>query len=237
MKIGQKITDPVNDEEIEVYQNIQIVRARGKEQAGTIIEITMVDGVLHSVDDQPSYRQFDEESGQDLKLIWHANGMMSRSGDKPSMLSYFDNGNLCARCWCINGKGHRLAGPSLEEFSENGRPVTIQYQKNGQDYHSDGPAFLQIDEDTGITTYEYWRTDISCNETHREDGPARILRDAETGIATETVWVQRGLLFRPDGLEPVVYRNAQTGKVTERSWSHRLYKSPPKSSLLPDYNL
>ena len=236
MKIGQKITDPVTDEEIEVYQNFQFVRAKGIEQAGTIIEMTMVDGVLHSVDDNPSYRVFDEETGQDHHLAWHKNGLMSRSDGKPTMLMYFDNGNLCTRCWCVDGKGHRVGGPYLEEFSENGRPVTIHYQQNGRDYRPDGPAFLEINEETGITFFEYWCTDISCDNSHREDGPAHIGRDSETGIITESVWVQRGLLFRPDGQEPVIYRDGQTGKITKKSWSHRLYESPPKSSLFPEYN-
>ena len=38
--------------------------------------------------------------------------------------------------------------------------------------------------------------------------------DHETGIAPEAAWVQKGLLFRRDGLEPVIYRNTQTGIET-----------------------
>lgn len=95
---------------------------------------------------------------------------------------YHDNGLICIESYFgFSDHFHRLDGPAITEWDENGQKICEKYIIDDLYHREDGPAILRWHPDGSIRYHGYFFED----ELHREDGPARITWDAKGNIESE----------------------------------------------------
>jgi hypothetical protein len=87
------------------YKHVQ----RRKSACGA--NLTYVNGLLHSVCDEPSYVYNDTPFMEEL--MWHRNGLPHRDNDAPAFVRNLTYRNTLCEGWALHGVFHRAGQPAL----------------------------------------------------------------------------------------------------------------------------
>lgn len=89
--------------------------------------------------------------------------------------------------WCLlNGRFHRLDGPAVVDYYEDGVKVAYEaWWSNGKQHCRDRPAIVNYYED-GTVEYEGWYRD---DKLHREDGPAVTACHRDGSVKYQEWWL------------------------------------------------
>lgn len=132
----------------------------------------------------------------DLRAIEHTkNGVYHRLRG-PAMVRYYENGKKEEEEWWCNGVHHRNDGPSTRYWCHNGDLGFMAFYVHGKRHRVGAPAIQEWF--AGVLGIEYW---YQHGEYHREDGPAKIHRNCDGNITKEK-WYIRGRELTPEEIEP-----------------------------------
>ena len=79
--------------------------------------------------------------------------------DGPAIQRFYDNGQLLRAQYYINGKRHREDGPASQHFYTGGQLADVSYWLNGKMHRLDGPAHQGFYDDGQIEYEEYYIND------------------------------------------------------------------------------
>ncbi len=175
-------------------------------------------GLLHSFDDYPSYvYNYDNN----IKYIWHINGVIHRDHDKPAYLQTTPNNDQFIKyIWFINGKIKRLNDlPSEIIYVKDSEGVEYTWRKDDKLHREDDkPAYIMISKDgSQIIKHMKW---VLNGRVHRDyDKPADIyLVDGIIDRYEEFTWYRFNTEHR-DHIRPsrVGYLNKTLVKLEYRT--------------------
>lgn len=103
-----------------------------------------------------------------------------------------NTGHVSAEHWLLDGKGESPPGdrPSTVLFDEQGRVRTLIWKHLGETHRNDGPAWIDVDPDSGVHLLEQFFRNGQCHRDARM--PARISRSTETGEITQLRYFEHG---------------------------------------------
>lgn len=108
--------------------------------------------------------------------------------DGPALVEYYQNGVTKSEEWFIKGKCHRLDDPATIEYDDTGRILIERWYVNDKAHRINGPAFI-IYHPNGTIVFEAW---YNNNIPHRVGGPATIWYNAYGSISKEE-WYNDGI--------------------------------------------
>jgi len=125
--------------------------------------------------------------------------------------AYGSTGRLREETWYVDGKDHRVDGPSCRRWDEAGRLWMETWRVAGKDHRVDGPALRWWDE-VGRLWVEQWCVD---GKEHRGDGPSYLRWDGADRLRAEG-WCVDGKEHRVDGPSYRVWD--EVGGLCEERW-------------------
>ncbi len=171
----------------------------------------LMNGFLHN-EDGPAIEEFDAVTGGLTRTEYYINGDRHCVGGAALSVWDGETGALLVECFAERGSYHRLGGePAVRHFAkETGEATMIKFYQRGSLHRIDGPAFVKLDAETGVITFEEWRI---AGKLHRGDGgPASFDRDPQSGVTTMEEYFYYGERHRGDG-PALTERDAKTGEV------------------------
>ena len=88
--------------------------------------------------------------------------------DGPAVQNWYEDGKKCTEGWFKDGEDHRLDGPAYQGWHENGQKGSEGWYKDGKRHRTDGPAFQDWFKNGKKASEQYFINGIP----HRLDGPA-----------------------------------------------------------------
>ena len=88
--------------------------------------------------------------------------------DGPAIQRFYDNGQLLRAQYYINGKRHREDGPAHQRFYANAQLYFESYWLNGKMHRLDGPAYQGFYDDGQIEDEEYYINGIYYSKSEYE---------------------------------------------------------------------
>lgn len=98
------------------------------------------DSVLHRENDLPAKITY-YKSGGVASLDWLEKGDFLRDNDLPSSMWFYPNGKIQRKEWVFKTGCHRVPGPALITYDENGN--TLEYYYCLDDYELDKTEWLE----------------------------------------------------------------------------------------------
>lgn len=100
-------------------------------QCGLIIKSWIINGFYYNTFDGPTQIVF-LKNGQIFIEHWHdKDGFLHRASDQPAKIVYNNNGKITNVGWFQHGYLHRLEGPSLVRYYDDGRVQYECWTRNG----------------------------------------------------------------------------------------------------------
>jgi len=99
--------------------------------------------------------------------------------------TYYDNGQLKIKAWCVDGGFHRLAGPAIQFWYANGQLKYEEWYVNDTRHHLNGPA-VQEWHWNGQFKYEGWW--FKGIRYEKEEHPFNIFREEHALQETYEEW-------------------------------------------------
>lgn len=127
-----------------------------------------------------------------VEEIWYQNGKLHRL-DGPAVASWHDNGKSAREEWYQNDKCHRLDGAAKIYWYDNGICIREEWYQNDK-LHRDGAAAIIVWTNEGIKDEEKW---YKNGKLHRVGDAA--VTTWNNGILFEQKWFQNDKLHRLDG--------------------------------------
>lgn len=160
------------------------------------------------------------ENGVEIHSWYNGKGQLHRENDNPALIKFLnilDEGNdqinpnnFLTKEWYIDGKKHRVNGPAVINYRNNGEIYEEYWYIDNKKHREDGPAII-IYKDNKISE-EYWYIN---GIRHRVDGPAyRYFYNNEI-LGNET-WYMNNLRHRLDGPANVSF--FKNGKIQNETW-------------------
>lgn len=98
---------------------------------------------------------------------------------------------ICTVRYLVNGKDHRLGGPTCIHFRTNGQIRYVAYRLNNLLHRLDGPSTIKYYKNGQVEYKEYWLG----NKPHRRDGPAEVCYRKNGQIRYSRYWVNGKLIY------------------------------------------
>jgi antitoxin component YwqK of YwqJK toxin-antitoxin module len=161
------VNDIIN--KVDENGNIIVTKIRKTYKNGIIIEEKYLNDKdeFYRDDDLPARITY-FESGRVNSYTWYKNNVISRN-DNPAFIEYFDvDGDIIRRkTWYKNGNVHRNENLSAYvRYDINGNIKCEQWYQNGKLHRTDGPAFVDYEENK-IIKEEYYSNGIIVEKSLR----------------------------------------------------------------------
>jgi antitoxin component YwqK of YwqJK toxin-antitoxin module len=103
------------------------------------------------------------ENGRIDTIKYAIHGNFTRENDKPTMITYYEDGTLSSETWAINEcdniqlfeDKHRENGPAEISYHTNGLKAFEVYHFNNLEHREDGPSYIEYDEEGNIIKESY----------------------------------------------------------------------------------
>lgn len=168
------------------------------------------DGVLHR-EDEPAASYY-TENGVPYQAQWRKHGAMHRDSGMPADITTSPyTGRIMFVSWYENNRPHRVDGPAVLMFNNNGGLESETWCRRGQSHRKDGPAHVKYYPDGGVSRENWYYN----GEQHRLDGPA-VTEYWDTGVVSCREWWRDGKYCNPNGPAWVNYH--QDGIVKDEGY-------------------
>lgn len=175
---------------------------------------TLVDGKLHSVDDNPAFyarSQIRRDGSSQERVVekWFAHGKGHRTRG-PAVIVRVDGRVITEEWWTRDVLCNLSGGPCIVEYWGNGksRKETFANAADGAGLHVDHPSGIVYYE-SGARREETWS--LGCGTLHRHDGPAVVRYTDGCDTPVYMAYYQGGLFHRIDG--PAVIREVERASM------------------------
>ena len=200
-------------------------------------KICYINNQIHKLDG-PAVIDYVINNGNEiiLRKMWYKNNKKHREGNKPSLISYYDDGQLKEVRYHVDDLLHRENGAAVVGFFHNGKVQYMEYLKNGQLSNIEKPSILEFDQNGNLRYYAYYLN----NKYHRENGPALEIFNSY-GCIYSTEYYNNGNLHRVDG--PALINHARAisthfinGNYIKKNEYNELIKKIQDKSILKSVN-
>ena len=163
------------------------------------------------VDDNPPTKIIRRPDDGSKSKEWYQDGKLHRLNG-PAIIDYYEDGSIQSESWYQDGKRHRLDGPAYIIYYQDGSIQSESWYQDGKFHRLDGPAEIFYFEEGGSIEAKSWYQD---GKRHRLDGPAVIEYHENESVKSE-YWYLNDKLHRLDG--PAVIKYYPGGSILFEHW-------------------
>ena len=100
----------------------------------------------------------------DDSILYFLNGKFHRIGG-PAVIRYYNDGPVCYKEYYLNGKLHRIDGPAVIGYNDNDSLGLEEYYINDKRHRTNGPAEIYYNKDGSIHYERYYLNGEEVNKS------------------------------------------------------------------------